>query len=61
MNALKKLFQEATKAKMPNVEFRLGEIEHIPAADNSVDVIMSNCVLIYRRINRASSGTPFVF
>jgi arsenite methyltransferase len=28
-----------------NVEFRLGEIEHIPAADNSVDVIMSNCVI----------------
>jgi len=28
-----------------NVEFRLGEIEHIPAADSSVDVIMSNCVI----------------
>jgi arsenite methyltransferase len=28
-----------------NVEFRLGEIEHIPAADNSVDVIISNCVI----------------
>lgn len=28
-----------------NVEFRLGEIEHIPAPDNSVDVIMSNCVI----------------
>ena len=28
-----------------NVEFRLGEIEHLPLADNSVDVIMSNCVL----------------
>jgi len=33
------------KAKFSNVEFRLGEIEHIPAADNSVDVIMSNCVI----------------
>jgi len=33
------------KAKFCNVEFRLGEIEHIPAADNSVDVIMSNCVI----------------
>lgn len=28
-----------------NVEFRLGEIEHIPAADSSVDVIISNCVI----------------
>ncbi len=35
----------AEKAKMSNVEFRLGEIEHIPAADSSVDVIMSNCVI----------------
>jgi SAM-dependent methyltransferase len=35
----------AEKAKFSNVEFRLGEIEHIPAADNSVDVIMSNCVI----------------
>jgi arsenite methyltransferase len=28
-----------------NVEFRLGEIENIPAADSSVDVIISNCVV----------------
>lgn len=28
-----------------NVEFRLGEIENIPAADSSVDVITSNCVI----------------
>ncbi len=28
-----------------NIEFRLGEIEHLPAADNSVDVIISNCVI----------------
>ncbi len=28
-----------------NVEFRLGEIEHLPIADNSVDVIISNCVI----------------
>jgi ubiquinone/menaquinone biosynthesis C-methylase UbiE len=28
-----------------NVEFRLGEIEHLPVADNSADVIMSNCVI----------------
>ncbi|MFC4812724.1 arsenite methyltransferase [Paenibacillus sp. GCM10023250] len=28
-----------------NVEFRLGEIEHLPIADASVDVILSNCVI----------------
>ena len=28
-----------------NVEFRLGEIENMPVADNSVDVILSNCVI----------------
>lgn len=30
---------------LSNVEFRLGEIEHLPVADNSVDVIISNCVI----------------
>ncbi|HCT44913.1 MAG: arsenite S-adenosylmethyltransferase [Phycisphaerae bacterium] len=30
---------------LDNVEFRLGEIEHLPVADNSVDVVMSNCVI----------------
>ncbi len=28
-----------------NVEFRLGEIEHLPLADSTVDVILSNCVI----------------
>jgi arsenite methyltransferase len=28
-----------------NVEFRLGEIEHLPVADASIDVIISNCVI----------------
>jgi arsenite methyltransferase len=28
-----------------DVEFRLGEIEHLPAADDSVDVVLSNCVI----------------
>ena len=28
-----------------NVEFRLGEIEHLPVADGSVDVVISNCVI----------------
>lgn len=30
---------------LANVEFRLGEIEHLPVADASVDVVISNCVL----------------
>jgi len=37
----------ANKAKMgiKNVEFRLGEIEHLPVADDTIDVIISNCVI----------------
>lgn len=35
----------AAKANITNVEFRLGEIEHLPVADGSVDVIISNCVV----------------
>jgi arsenite methyltransferase len=33
------------RSGLDNVEFRLGEIEHLPMADHSVDVVMSNCVL----------------
>ncbi|MBI1293026.1 arsenite methyltransferase [bacterium] len=33
------------KTGLHNVEFRLGEIEHLPLADNSVDAIISNCVI----------------
>jgi SAM-dependent methyltransferase len=35
----------ADKGGYRNVEFRLGEIEHLPVADNTVDVIISNCVI----------------
>lgn len=35
----------AEKAGYANVEFRLGEIEHLPVADNTADVIISNCVI----------------
>jgi arsenite methyltransferase len=35
----------AAKAQAENVEFRLGEIEHLPVGDGLVDVIMSNCVI----------------
>ncbi len=35
----------AAKVNLDHVEFRLGEIEHLPVADSSVDVIISNCVI----------------
>lgn len=35
----------ARKVNATNVEFRLGEIEHLPVADASVDAILSNCVI----------------
>lgn len=35
----------AVRIEAENVEFRLGEIEHLPVADDSVDAIMSNCVI----------------
>jgi arsenite methyltransferase len=37
--------KNANEAGYANVEFRLGEIEHLPVADASVDVIISNCVI----------------
>jgi len=33
------------KTGLNNVEFRLGEIEHLPVADSSIDVVISNCVI----------------
>jgi ubiquinone/menaquinone biosynthesis C-methylase UbiE len=42
---LDKARANAKKGKYTNVEFRLGEIENLPVADNSVDVIISNCVI----------------
>ena len=42
---LSKARQNAQKNGFENVEFRLGEIEALPVANNSVDVIISNCVI----------------
>ncbi|MFX1314644.1 MAG: arsenite methyltransferase [Promethearchaeota archaeon] len=42
---LDKARENAIKGNYDNVEFRLGEIEHLPVADNSVDLIISNCVI----------------
>jgi ubiquinone/menaquinone biosynthesis C-methylase UbiE len=40
-----KATENARKGNYGNVEFRLGEIEDLPAEDNSVDVVISNCVI----------------
>jgi arsenite methyltransferase len=37
--------ENAKHGQYPNVEFRLGEIEHLPVADATVDAIISNCVI----------------
>lgn len=37
--------QNAEKGGYSNVDFRLGEIERLPVPDNSVDVVISNCVI----------------
>lgn len=42
---LEKARENARKGNYSNVEFRLGEIENLPVADNSVDVVISNCVI----------------
>ena len=52
--------RNAAKLGVTNVEFRLGEIEHLPLADHSVDVVISNCVInlapdkgaVYREVFR---------
>ncbi len=43
--ARKKVAAYRERTGLQNVEFRLGEIEHLPVADASVDVIISNCVI----------------
>ena len=42
---ISKAKETATKHGYGNVEFRLGEIENLPLEDDSVDVIISNCVI----------------
>ncbi len=47
--------ENARKIAFTNIEFRPGEIEHLPVADSSVDVIISNCVI------NLSTDKPQVF
>ncbi len=42
---ISKARNNAVKGKYTQVEFRLGEIEHLPVANDTVDVIISNCVI----------------
>jgi SAM-dependent methyltransferase len=42
---LERARKNARSGDYDNVEFRLGEIEHLPTANNSVDIIISNCVI----------------
>ena len=42
---LNKARENAAKINAVNVEFRLGELEHLPVADNTADAILSNCVI----------------
>ncbi|MBI5166645.1 MAG: arsenite methyltransferase [candidate division NC10 bacterium] len=52
---IEKARDNAKKNGVKNVEFRLGEIENLPVADNSVDVVISNCVI------NLSADKPKVF
>jgi SAM-dependent methyltransferase len=57
---VEKARKNAIKGNYNNVEFKLGEIEDIPVKDNSIDLVMSNCVInlvpdkekAYREIHR---------
>jgi SAM-dependent methyltransferase len=42
---LKKARDNAARINAANVEFRLGELEHLPVADNTADAVISNCVI----------------
>lgn len=58
--ARKNIGQYKKRTCLDNVEFRLGEIEYLPVPDNSVDVVLSNCVInlspdkpqVWREIHR---------
>jgi len=52
---IEKARNNAKKNCIENVEFRLGEIENLPVEDNSVDVVISNCVI------NLSADKPRVF
>jgi arsenite methyltransferase len=56
---INKAKKNAQKLNVSNVEFRLGEIEKLPVADDSVDVVLSNCVVNLSPNKRAVYGEIF--
>ena len=55
LEMVEKARDNAKKNNIKNVEFRVGEIENLPVADNSIDVVISNCVI------NLSTDKPRVF
>ena len=51
--------RNASSGDYKNVEFRIGEIEHLPVANSSVDVIISNCVINLSPDKRSVIGDAF--
>ncbi len=58
-NMVTKARENARRANVQGVEFRLGEIEHLPVADASADVILSNCVINLVPDKRAAFAEAF--
>lgn len=56
---IEKARENAVKGNYGNVEFRLGEIENLPVADNNVDVVISNCVINLSPDKRRVFGEAF--
>lgn len=48
------------RSEYTNVEFRLGEIEHLPVSNKSTDVIISNCVINLSMISGCMAGAEYV-
>lgn len=56
---INKAQKNAEQLDVENVEFRLGEIEHLPVEDDKADVVLSNCVINLSPNKRAVYGEIF--
>jgi len=56
---INKAQKNAEQLDVENVEFRLGEIEHLPVEDDKADVVLSNCVINLSPDKRAVYGEIF--
>lgn len=56
---ISKARKNAKQLDAGNVEFRLGEIEHLPVSDHAADVVLSNCVINLSPEKRAVFGEIF--